>query len=59
MNLIYFLGLVILASVGAQEEGLEIDGDAPQRVKADLLRSRTCYPVILLLLSWRMGTGHT
>merc|ERR1712152_131463 len=85
MNLIYFLGLVILASVGAQEDKkiagvrspkifyvstketsttisthtvcwvssttaattcgrrrkrsvLEIDGDAPQRVKADLLR---------------------
>ena len=38
---------------------LEIDGDAPQHVKADLLRSRTCYPVILLLISWRMGTGHT
>ena len=35
---------------------VEVDGDAPQHVKADLLRSRTCfliYPVILLLTSWR------
>ena len=38
---------------------VEIDGDVPQHVKADLLRSRTCYPVILLLISWRRGTGHT
>ena len=37
---------------------LEIDGDAPQHVKADLLRSHTCYPVILLLISFRRGTHN-
>ena len=33
---------------------VEIDGDVPQHVKAELLRSPTCY--ILLFVSWRMDT---